>query len=141
MIDETPLFSIKLLPDGGISIDTGIDSALKWSPTVIGPWLNIGKGQTFTLDTDMPAGFFQRFSRLGGIVGGTVSDSSGKPLVGLTVGLAYGGPSATTASNGNFELPRLPFGTNLITITNPIGTSLSIPIPAISKIPKIGRSP
>lgn len=113
-----------------ISIDAGVNCALQTASSPAGPWLNVGQGQTFTINSEMPSGFIHRLRRLGGFVSGTVTDPSGKPLSGATLGLLYGGPTASTDPAGAFALPRLPWGMNLIAITNPIGASLNVVVPA-----------
>jgi len=130
VIGQKPVWHVMLNSMKQIQIDTGIDCALQWSPTPAGPWLNIGKGQSFTLNTEMPTGFFHRLRRLGGEVSGSVTDSSGHPISNVKIGLPYGGPSTITDGGGQFVLPRLPFGMNLLAISNLIGASLNLEIPA-----------
>lgn len=131
IIGSPPVWHVLPAKDGRmISIDTGIDCALQAAESVTGPWLNVGKGQTFTVSSEMPVTFFQRLRRLGGLVSGKVTDPAGNPLSATTVGLLYGGPTASTDTNGAFSLPRLPWGTNLITISNAAGATLNLAVPA-----------
>ena len=114
-----------------IDIDTGLDCALRAAESPLGPWLTVGKGKAFTINSDeTPFSLFTRLRRVGGLVSGTVSDPLGKALSGATLGLLYGGASTTTDASGGFSLPRLPWGLNLITISNWIGASLNVVIPA-----------
>lgn len=130
VLGPPPDWKWMLLPNQQLKLDAGFHCALQWSSSLSGPWLNIGEGQTFTLSTEMPSGFFNRTKHLGGIVSGSVTGPSGSPLSGVTLGLAYGGPSTTTAGDGTFAFPRLPYGMNLIAISNLIGASLNIAVPA-----------
>jgi hypothetical protein len=112
-------------------IDAGFNSALEFSSCLTGPWLIIAQGQKFTVENKMRAGFFKRSTDLGGYVGGTVTDNFGNPVPGIQFGLFYGGVSTTTDSTGNYLIPQLPFGPNLMTLTNPIsGASLNFVVPA-----------
>jgi hypothetical protein len=112
-------------------IDAGFSSALQFSSCLTGPWLNIGQGQMFTVENRMRVGYFQRSKDLGGYVGGMATDNSGNPLMGLIFRLFYGGVSATTDSSGTYSIPQLPYGMNLMSLTNPIiGASLNIVVPA-----------
>jgi hypothetical protein len=117
-----------------IAIDAGINCALQAAASLAGPWLIVGQGQTFTVNSEMPSGFFQRLKKLGGAVTGTVTDQSGNPLTGVTLSLPLGGPAATTDAGGYFALPRLAWGMNLIAISNAIGAVLNIAIPATNNI-------
>jgi hypothetical protein len=113
-----------------IQLDAGLDCTLQASESLAGPWLNVGKGQKFTVKPDMPTQFFKRFRRVGGLLYGTVSDATGGPLCNVTLGLPYGGPTATTDSDGAFGFPRLPWGQNVIAVSSPIGATLDVVLPA-----------
>jgi hypothetical protein len=131
VLGRSPLWRFTLAVDRqSIGIDAGFDCALQATDSLTGPWLNVGKGQMYKINFDMPVRFFQRFTRLGGIVSGTVTDPAGKPLSGATLGLLYGGSTASADANGAFSFPRMPWGMNLIAITNPIGASLNVVVPA-----------
>ena len=85
----------------------------------------------FTVENNKREGFFKGTTDLGGYVGGTVTDNSGNPLPDLQFGLFYGGVSTTTDSTGNYSIPQLPYGMNLMILTNPIiGASLNLVVPA-----------
>jgi hypothetical protein len=59
-----PLWRLAASPGGqSINIDAGIDSALRAAPSLLGPWLNFGKGQKFTIPVDMPFMFDRTLSR------------------------------------------------------------------------------
>lgn len=119
-----PEFRIRaMLDDGWVKIDTGFESVLQASQSITGPWLNVGKGQMFSLNTDMPSGFYQRLRREGGLVEGTVTDDTGTPLKGVSLGLVYGGLSALTDLKGAYSFGRMPYGSNAIGITNAAGNA------------------
>lgn len=130
--DQMPKWGFKLNSMANwVDIDTGFNCALQSARCLPGPWVNIGSGQKFWVNNDVPVRFFQRSRMLGGFVSGTVTDSSGSLLSGINLGLLYGGPSTTTDSTGSFSFfPRLPWGMNVISISNSAGASVNIPVPA-----------
>ncbi|HKI70567.1 MAG TPA: hypothetical protein VKA67_13335 [Verrucomicrobiae bacterium] len=104
-----------------IKIDTGgVLSGLRSSSTLNGRWLNVGMGTSFTLKAENNAQFFKGTTKLGGALNGTITDPMGNSQIGLSLGLLYGGSSATTDYNGYFILPSLPRGWNMLKIEKPI---------------------
>ena len=95
---------------------TGLQGA--FSPS--GPFMNVGKGSSFTVPVYMGSYFFQQTIRPGGDVSGTVTDDSGKVQSGLSVNLIYGGTPSTTATDGTFYVAGLLWGQNLVTFANSI---------------------
>ena len=126
VVVKTPIpWTIHSLTPGTVSIDTGETGvnqwSLRWANTLIGPrWMNVGVGTKFTLPTDMSTQFFKGNKRLGGSFIGTITDPFSNPLAGITLGLPYGGPAATSDFNGNYTFPWLPRGMNLIAINKAI---------------------
>jgi hypothetical protein len=112
-----------------IMFDARYNCGLKAAGSLSNTWLNVGTGQQFTVPIDMPTRFFSRERKQGPFVGGTITDNSGSPYSGLSVGLLYGGERMTSDSLGKFSYDyRLPLGVNLISITNPIGASLNVEV-------------
>ena len=99
----------------GISLDTGGKNVgLQAADTPSGPWYNVGKGSNFYVMPVLNAQFYRENHKLGGSVTGTVTDGSGNPQSGVTLGLPLGGVSNITALDGSFALNFLGWGTNLI---------------------------
>jgi len=99
----------------GISLDTGGKNVgLQAADTPSGPWYNIGKGSNFYIMPIPNAQFYRENHKLGGSVKGTVTDGSGNPQSGVTLGLPLGGVSAIAGLDGSFALNYLAWGTNLI---------------------------
>ena len=142
VLNRVVLWKLALTEDRRwLKIDAGVDCALQASESLTGPWLNVGMGKTFKVSTEMPSGFYNRSRRLGGYVSGTVTDDSGKPLSGVTLGLLYGGPAASTSSKGAFSYSRLPWGMNLMSVTNPEGNaSLNFVLSATENVTAIVRA-
>lgn len=136
VLPPRPESKIRAIAEAGwIKIDTGVFSTLQAADSITGPWMNVGKGRMFSLSTDMPSGFYRRLKREGGLVEGTVTDAAGAPLKGVSLGLVYGGISAFTDLKGAFSLGRMPYGLNVIGITNPAGNaSLDIILSATENI-------
>lgn len=132
VLGRLPLWRVMVGTGKMIKIDAGLDCTLQAADSLVGRWINVGKGQSFTLGADMPTQFFKRFKRVGGIVSGKITDPSGSPLSGVTLGLPYGGPATIADGTGAFSFPRLPWGSNLIAISNEFGASLNMVIPAIT---------
>ena len=113
-----------------LNIDTGFHCALQYASSLSGPWSVIGKGQMFSVNSEMPSGFYMRSTRVGGFVSGTVTDGANKPLSGISLGLQYGGEKITTGLLGGYSFDRLPWGMNVVTVSNKIGASLNVEVPA-----------
>lgn len=79
-------------------------------------WKTVGVGSTFTFDTSWGAQFFKVDNKTGSPVTGTITDPSGNPQSGVTIGLAHGGLSATTGLTGSFSFSWAPRGLNLYTM-------------------------
>jgi hypothetical protein len=126
--DQKPYLQIQSTVNGWINLNSGRYSALQFSPCISGPWSSIGLGQMYSVRNNMRKGFFQQTKQLGGFIAGVVTDNSGWAMPNVTLGLLYGGPTATTDSSGVYSLPRMPYGINLIAITNPVGASLNVEI-------------
>jgi hypothetical protein len=118
-----------------LTLDAGENCTLQFANSVTGPYFNVGQGQRFTICTDMGAAFFQRSTpRLGGYAAGYVRDGSGNPLANIKLGLLYGGPTARSDAYGAYAFPPLTWGTNLFTLTNPLGASLNVLAPILSNL-------
>jgi hypothetical protein len=101
-------------------VEPGRFAGLQGSISPAGPFMNVGKGTSFTVPVymmPMAGYYFQQTLRPGGDVSGIITDDSGKAQPGLSVDLIYGGALSKTASDGSFYL-SLPWGKNLITIAN-----------------------
>jgi hypothetical protein len=112
--------------NGSIVITSDQSCILQAADQVGGPYYNAGIGSVFTCDKNEASQFFRgvRYTEGGlGTVTGTITDPSGNPLPGLTVGLPCGGPSTTTDTNGNFTLEGLPAGTCLLKVSADISTT------------------
>jgi hypothetical protein len=117
--DQLPSWQINVTANGEwIMLDAGFNSALQYSSCITGPWANIGMGQTYSIKNDMREGFYQRTKQVGGFISGYINDTWGNPLSGLGMGLVESGPIITSDS-GTYQFPRMPYGLNVISITNP----------------------
>jgi len=130
--DDDAHFKAAYLPGGWVQLDSGHSAALSTASSLLGPWMIIGQGKTFTLPAEMPTQFFHLSKEVGGFLSGTITDNAAKPYVGLQLGLKYGGATALSDSLGGYSFPRLPAGYNLISVTNPVGASLNLALNASS---------
>jgi hypothetical protein len=104
-----------------VQIDTrGILSGLRAAESLKGPWYNVGFGSNFTLSADQNLQFYKGTHRLGSAFGGLITDGSGSPQSGFSVGLQYGGLNTMTLTDGSFSFYGLPRGTNVVAVTKPI---------------------
>ncbi len=129
--DQEPKFQISIDNAKWINFNTGFKAALQSSSCLTGPWINMGFGQMFSVYNDMRPGgqFYQRSTMPAGPVTGTISDPSGNPLQGVQFDLYYGGAPATTDTSGYYSLNWLPYGMNVITISNPVvNASLNVEV-------------
>ena len=104
-----------------VQIDTiGTLTGLRSANTLAGPWYNIGFGSNFTVTSDQSAQFFKGTHQLGSAFGGIITDGSGAPQSGFSIGLQYGNFKSMTLSDGSFSFYALPQGTNVIAVTKTI---------------------
>lgn len=121
--------------DNLVKINLGGFAALRVADSISGPWFNVFKGKSFESMPVEPAQFYSVSKREGALIDGSLTDSANKPIVGAKLGLIHGGISAVTSAFGGFSLGRLPYGDNVIGITNPAATaSVEIVLSAVSNV-------
>jgi hypothetical protein len=123
-----PNFLISEMPTSQtLTVKSGYSAGLEWSPSLMGPWENVGLGQSFTLSAQASGGFFEQIKKIGGFLTGYVVDGSGNPQPNINVAYSAGGVSEVTDDTGYFDSTnRLPYGQQALTLSDTNGNQLDM---------------